>query len=151
MLLIIIIVTIILLFGFYSGNCNPISGPDFAISLNITNNIKTNTKSIEFNLTLSNNEVLKVNLSFEFMSQPSTRTTPTTDELIELTTISPTTAAATTTNTTPSASTSRTKTANDEDDDDDIKFTPDEAIVSNKPDRKREKYWRNTECNSTIL
>jgi len=24
-------------------------------------------------------------------------------------------------------------------------------IVSNKPNRKREKYWRNTECISTIL
>jgi len=59
-----------------------------------------NTKRVEFNLPLSNNEVLKVSLSFELISQPivtTARTTTTnTIEMIELSTISPTTTAAAT-------------------------------------------------------
>jgi len=51
----IITAAIILLFGFNSGNCNPIPDPDLASVLNITHNFKTNTKSVESNFTLSNN------------------------------------------------------------------------------------------------
>jgi len=50
-------IAIILLFDYNSeGNCNPIPNPEFASILIITNNINTNTKRVEFNITLSNNE-----------------------------------------------------------------------------------------------
>jgi len=125
----IIIIVIILLFGcnFGEGNCNPIPNPEFASILNITNSINTNTKSVEFNITLSNNEVLKVNLSLEFMRQPSSTPPPpppTTkikpSEWVELITES-------STPTPPAAP--PTSTANDEDNaEDNIKVTVDQVI-----------------------
>jgi len=129
----IIIIAIILLFGYNSlGNCNPIPNPEFASILNITNNINTNTKSVEFNITFSNNELLKVNLSFEFMRQasasaatalpppPPPTATTNTSEWVELITVS----------STPSPPTTTTTTANDEDNvEDNIKVTVDEVIA----------------------
>jgi len=82
---------------------------------------------VEFNITLSNNELLKVNLSFEFMRQPSTSAAsappPTTTikprEWVELITVSSTPPPPTT-----------TTTANDGDNvEDNIKVTVDEVIA----------------------
>jgi len=144
----IIIHAIILLFGYnLGGNCNPIPNPEFASILNITNNINANTKSMEFNITLPNNEVLKVNLSFEFMRQPSTSaasaaapptTTIKTREWVELTTVSSTPPPPTTT-------VAPTSTATDEDN---IKVTVDEVIELFQANLIEKE---NTECNSTIL
>lgn len=57
---IIISILIILFFNFNFGNCNPI------LKI-VNNNIQTNENSLEFNITLSDNEMIKVNLTFEFM------------------------------------------------------------------------------------
>jgi len=130
----IIIIAIILLFGYNSGgNCNPNPNPEFASILNITNNINTNTKSVAFNVTLWNNELLKVNLSFEFMRQaltsaatalpppPPPTATIKTSEWVELITVS---------STPPPPPPTTTTTANDEDNVvDNIKVTVDEVIA----------------------